>query len=82
MDSITLLKKLITFRTTADRIGELEAALNFIEKILKPQGLWIQRLTLKGPNRPVMYACTKKTKRPEILLVPHLDVVEGERRSV
>ncbi|MBI4767905.1 MAG: M20 family metallopeptidase [Deltaproteobacteria bacterium] len=78
MDSITLLKKLITFRTTADRIGELEAALNFIEKILKPQGLWIQRLTLKGPNRPVMYACTKKIKRPEILIVPHLDVVEGE----
>lgn len=78
MDSLTLLKKLITFRTTADRIGELEAALTFIEKILKPQGLWIQRLTLKGPNRPVMYACTKKIKRPEILIVPHLDVVEGE----
>jgi succinyl-diaminopimelate desuccinylase len=78
MDSITLLKKLITFRTTADRIAELEAALNFIEKVLKPQGLWIQRLILKGPNRPVMYACTKKTKGPEILLVPHVDVVEGD----
>lgn len=78
MDSITLLKKLITYRTTADRIGELEAALNFIEKTLKPQGLWIQRLTLKGPERPVMFACTQKTKRPEILMVPHLDVVDGD----
>jgi succinyl-diaminopimelate desuccinylase len=78
MNSITLLKKLITFRTTADRIGELKAALDFIEKILKPQGIWIQRLILKGPNRPVMFACTQKTKRPEILLVPHVDVVEGE----
>jgi succinyl-diaminopimelate desuccinylase len=78
MDSISLLKKLITFRTTSDRINELEAALNFIEKVLKPKGIWIQRLTLKGPNRPVMFACTQKTKRPEILLVPHVDVVEGE----
>jgi succinyl-diaminopimelate desuccinylase len=25
-----------------------------------------------------MFACTKKTKRPEILLVSHVDVVEGE----
>ena len=50
MDCISLLKKLIAFRTTADRINELEAALNFIEKILKPQGIWTQRLTLKGPH--------------------------------
>jgi succinyl-diaminopimelate desuccinylase len=78
MNSISLLRKLITFRTTADRIGEIEAALDFIEKILKPQGIWIQRLTLKGPNRAVMFACTKKTKRPEILLVSHVDVVEGD----
>jgi succinyl-diaminopimelate desuccinylase len=78
MDSISLLKKLITFRTTADRINELEKALNFIEKILNPQGIWLQRLTLKGPNRPVMFACTKKTKRPKILLVAHVDVVEGD----
>jgi succinyl-diaminopimelate desuccinylase len=78
MNSITLLKKLITFRTTADRIGELEAALNFIEKILQPQGIWIQRLILKGPNRPVLFACTQKTKRPEVLIVAHVDVVEGD----
>ncbi len=78
MDSIALLKKLITFRTTADRISELEAALNFIEKILKPQGIWIQRQILKGPDRPVMFACTQKTKRPEILIVSHVDVVEGD----
>jgi succinyl-diaminopimelate desuccinylase len=78
MDSITLLKKLITFRTTADRIGEIEKALNFIEKVLKPHGIWMQRLTLKGPNRPVMFACTQKTKKPEILIVSHVDVVEGD----
>jgi succinyl-diaminopimelate desuccinylase len=77
MDTIALLKKLITFHTTADRIGELEAALKYIEKILQAKGIWIKRFHLKGPNRPVMYACTRKTKKPEILLVPHIDVVEG-----
>ncbi len=78
MDSVQMLKKLITFRTTADRITELAKALDYIESILKKKNIWIQRLILKGPNRPVMYACTKKTKTPDILLVPHVDVVEAE----
>ncbi len=78
MDSVSLLKKLITYRTTADRIGELGKALDFIEGLLKPSGIWTRRLVLKGPGRPVLFACTRRTKQPEILLVPHVDVVEGE----
>jgi succinyl-diaminopimelate desuccinylase len=78
MDSVSLLKNLITFRTTADRIIEIKKALAFIKNILENKDIWTQQLILKSANRPVMYACTQKTKHPDILLVAHVDVVEGE----
>jgi succinyl-diaminopimelate desuccinylase len=77
MDSIKILKKLVTFRTTADRTAELKRANAFIVSLLRPHGIWTQELIMPGVGRPVLYACTQKTKRPAVLLVPHLDVVEG-----
>ena len=76
MDTVQLLKKLITFRTTEDRVLEIKKAVAYIESLFKKKGIWTKKYYLNG--KPAMYACTQKVLKPDILLIPHLDVVEGE----
>lgn len=73
METIALLKKLIRFKTTADRIEEITACVAFIQDLLSAKGIYTNIEMLA--DTPVLYACTTKTKHPDLLLVPHIDVV-------
>lgn len=75
MDTIKLLEKLITFRTTENRVNQIREAVGYVEKLFKDKKVWTR--THYVGDKPVLYACTTGTRKPDLLLVPHLDVVEG-----
>lgn len=75
METINLLKKLISFTTTSNNKEAIYKALNWIIKEIK--GLSIQYFIFKDKSNPFLLISTKKTKSFDMLLAGHIDVVSG-----
>jgi len=73
---INLTKDLIKFETTRDKPEQLKKCINFVEKQL-PKRLHIKKGIRN--KKPYLTASVKNTKKPDLLLTAHLDVVEAEK---
>ena len=70
---INLTKKLIGFRSTADRSDELMRCFDFVEHYLRGAGVETRRFIFK--NKPVLFVGSEM--KPDLLFCGHLDVVDG-----
>lgn len=75
---ITILKKLITFKTVSRDHAENLRAIRWIKESLKTLPLYIRLFTID--SFPSLMITTQKTKRPRLLLAAHLDVVDGSEK--
>jgi succinyl-diaminopimelate desuccinylase len=76
-DLITLTTHLIRFRSTADQPGQLVAAIDYVGHYLSTAaGLSVHRSERNG--KPAIVATLQQTRRPELLLNGHLDVVAAQ----
>ena len=75
--TIALLKKLVSFQTTADNIGEKRRIIDFAANEFKGSGVYIKKAS--SNNIPSLIVTLKKEKNPRLFLVGHLDVVPAER---
>ncbi len=73
---LSLSKRLIRLRSTANNPKQLDEAVQLCASYLKRAGLLVYQY--KKNNKPSLVALTKKTKRPDLLLVGHLDVVDAD----
>ncbi|NOY78724.1 MAG: M20 family metallopeptidase [Calditrichaeota bacterium] len=71
----TLLKKLISFRSTGDRPDELEKLADFVTDYFRESPVFIDRYQFG--DKPALVITTQKTKQPKIFFQGHLDVVDG-----
>lgn len=75
-DEITrLTEELVEFRSTADRPGEIEKALNYIEDYFSGDEFVVQRYESGG--KPTLVISFDETKEPDVMLHGHIDVVEA-----
>jgi len=72
-DLLKLTTKLMHFKTTSDQTDELKKCADFIEGYLKGQGIIIKRYEKR--ERPSLVALFEDTKKPEVFLNAHFDVV-------
>ena len=70
-----LLSDLVRFRTLSNDYAENRRTLNWIKKQL--QGLPVYFEFFSVNKHPALVISTKKTKRPQILLQGHIDIVGG-----
>jgi|SRR3989344_3982328 len=73
-----ILKKLIKFKTLSTDKKATKRALGWIKKEIKNLPLTISEFSFDG--FPAILATTSKTKKPKVLLVSHIDVVEGSKK--
>lgn len=76
---IKLTKKMVRFETTKDRHDELARCAEYVKSYFKGTGLVIQQFEREG--KPSLLIGFKKTLRPQLLLLGHLDVVEGKKEQ-
>ncbi len=72
---IKLTSNLVKFETVKGRPDELRRCIDYVQKQF-PKHIYITKGINKG--KPYLIASVKKTKRPDLLFVCHLDVVEAE----
>jgi succinyl-diaminopimelate desuccinylase len=70
---IELTKKLMRFKTTSDRQNELERCMDFIEGYFSDHDVHVERFEKAG--KPSLIISLGKTRKPELFLVGHIDVV-------
>ncbi len=68
-----LTKKLVRFKTTADNPDEIERCMDFIEGYFSDSDLVVKRHY--SNSKPSLIVSTSRTKKPELFLVAHIDVV-------
>lgn len=68
-------KELITFQTTEDLPGQLQACADYVAHFFSGTGLTVERVEHEGIPSVVV---TKGTKTPTVFLSGHFDVVPGE----
>ncbi len=76
-EAIRLTKELVEFKTTKDRQDELARCAEYAKGYFKGTGLVIQQF--EREQKPSLLIGFKKTLRPQLLLLGHLDVVEGKK---
>ena len=74
IEVVNLIKDLISFRSTADRVVELNKCATFIEHFFAGTNLEINRYE---HNNVPSVVITKNSRTPKIFLAGHFDVVEG-----
>jgi len=72
---IALTKDLIVFRTTEDRIDEMNRCIEYIKNYFNGCNVIIKEFTHK--NKPSLFIAFNKKKKQDIILNGHIDVVEG-----
>ena len=75
---LALTKRLMGFETTEDKPDELRKGLAFIEKYLFGKGLIVKRHISNGKSSLVI--SFRETKKPELFLAAHLDVVPAPKK--
>lgn len=73
-----ILAQLISFPTATGNWQANHDALDYIDNFLSSRGMLVRRL--EWNNVETLFATTRKTKTPRILLAAHLDVVPGEEK--
>lgn len=77
---LALTKKLVRFKTTSDNIKEINKCTDFIvDYFKKNKGSIIKKY--KIDKKPALVITFRKTKKPELFLVGHMDVVSGEKQQ-
>ena len=74
IEVVNLIKDLISFRSTADRVVELNKCATFTEHFFAGTNLEINRYE---HNNVPSVVITKNSRTPKIFLAGHFDVVEG-----
>ena len=77
---LVLLEKLIRIPSVSSNIVEVNRAVDFLDGELGRDGLYRQIETMPDGRR-VLFAANESTKRPDILLSAHLDVVPEKAPS-
>jgi len=75
LPSVELAKKLISFKTATGNFVEINRCLSFCRAYLG-NGLYFKTFSFNGVDS--LYACTKKTLAPKLLILGHVDVVPAE----
>ncbi len=75
---IEIFEKLVGFHTVTGEHKTMAACLEYIEKILAPSGMIINRYSSNGHLS--MVATTHATKKPRLMLQSHIDVVPGDKK--
>lgn len=70
---IQLTKKLVSFKTVENNKSEMQACADYILQYLKSDHIHLKHHIQNGEHS--IYASTKDTKTPSVLLVAHFDVV-------
>lgn len=70
-----ILRQLVGIPTVTGNYEANHNALDYIEKFLKGRGLYTKRLEWNGIES--LWAATKNTRTPKVILSAHLDVVPG-----
>ena len=78
MNTQQLLEKLIRFRTITADVDENNRCTDFISAWLKKRKPGIHTRIYRIGKRKALYACTRRTKTPDLLIVCHTDVVAAE----
>ncbi len=73
---VSLTNQLIRFKTTSDNYNELKKCINFIEKYFSDCDVVIKSYEVN--KKPSLVITFKKTKKPELFLVGHIDVVPAD----
>src|SRR3989338_3154557 len=73
---IGLTKQLISFRTTADRTDEIKKCIDFIQKSLRGQDLYVKRHESNG--KLSLWISFNRKKKQKIILNCHIDIVDGQ----
>lgn len=73
---LSLTKKLIRFRTTADNYSELKRCAKFVKDYFKGCDVVVRSYEVN--KKPSLVVLFRQTKKPELFLVGHLDVVSAE----
>jgi succinyl-diaminopimelate desuccinylase len=70
---VDILKDLVAIPTVTGDFAANDAGLDYIAQFLRPYGMHITRLDYDGYG--ALVATTRRTKRPKVMLLAHLDVV-------
>ncbi len=76
---VELAKSLISFKSTSDNILELCRIMDFTEDYFKNSKVIIERHSIS--KKPSMVILMEKTKKPELMLNAHLDVVPAAEKD-
>ncbi len=77
METVQLLERLIQFKTITTDIAENNRCTDFIRTYLKKTTPSLYTKTYTVGQRKALYACTRRTKKPDLLYVCHTDVVSA-----
>src|SRR3989344_3518326 len=70
---VSLLKSLVSFKTTSDNLPEIRRCVDFVEDYFSGSGLFVKKFVSGG--KPSLVVTAKNTKSPDFFFVAHLDVV-------
>ncbi len=76
---VQLTKEMVKFKSTKDNLDELRNVVGFVKDYFKDTGLVIQEF--ERADKPSVLISFEKTLTPQLLLIGHLDVVEGKERQ-
>jgi acetylornithine deacetylase/succinyl-diaminopimelate desuccinylase-like protein len=74
--TVKLLETMMAFRPVSDDVASVNRLTSFLADYLAGHGVWT-RVERVGARR-ALYAAARKTRKPRILAVTHLDVVPAE----
>lgn len=77
MDLLSVIYKLISFKTITGNKAEIDKCLAYIEKILKPSGAIVEICPNQDAS-PVIFARNVETTHFDVLVLGHLDVVPAD----
>ncbi len=76
---IKLTQQLIRFKTSKDNYQELVRIIDFCQRFFEGSGLVVKRF--ESHKKPSLVITTTKTKKPDMFMVGHLDVIEAEDKD-
>ncbi len=76
LSTVDLMLKLIAHKPVTADVARVNAATGELRNYLEANGVYTVTETMDG--REILYAATKKTKKPRVLLNAHVDVVPAE----
>lgn len=73
---VSLLKSLVSFKTTSDNLSELNRCVDFVKDYFSGSDAFVKKFV--SNKKPSLVVTTKNTKKPDVFFVAHLDVVPAD----